>query len=100
VIGSTTEIGSGLNGQNLKILSDKSVETIVGEHRDRLARFGSDDIESALRACGRKLLIVDQSEMWDDLVHDMIDVLSLVCARLYGRRSARKKALKAVEATK
>jgi predicted site-specific integrase-resolvase len=38
--------------------------------------------------------------MRDDLVQDMIDVLTSFCARLYGRPSARKKALNALEATK
>ena len=34
--------------------------------------------------------------MTDDLVRDMIEVLTSLCARLYGRRSARNRALKAV----
>ncbi len=65
-----------------------------------MARFGSEYIEAALHASGRRLVVVDQSEMKDDLVQDMIDVLTSFCARLYGRRSAKKKALKAIEATK
>lgn len=100
---SITEIGSGLNGHRVKLmgaLRDNSVSGIVVEHRDRLARFGSDYIEAALLSCGRKLYIVDSTEMKDDLVQDMIDVLTSFCARLYGRRSARNKALKAIEATK
>ena len=100
---SVTEIGSGLNGHRprlLKLLSDKTVTTIIVEHRDRLARFGSDYIEAALAASGRRLVVMDPGETKDDLVRDMIDVLTSFCARLYGKRSARNKALKAVEATK
>ena len=66
VIGSVSEIGSGLNGLRSKImrlLSDPAVQTIVVEHRDRLARLGSESIEAALAACGRKLIVVDQTEM-------------------------------------
>lgn len=103
VTGAVVEIGSGLNGKRprlLKTLADGAVSTIVVEHRDRLARFGSEYIEAALRAAGRRLIVVDQSEMKDDLVQDMIDVLTSFCARLYGRRSARNKALKAFEATR
>jgi putative resolvase len=103
VVGTVSEIGSGLNGKRpklLKTLADKTVGTIVVEHRDRLARFGSEYVEAALRASGRKVIVVDKTEMKDDLVQDMIDVLTSFCARLYGRRSARNKALKAVEATK
>ncbi len=103
VVKSVTEIGSGLNGRRhklLDLLKDSTMSGIVVEHRDRLARFGSDYIESALSSSGRKLYVVDESEMKDDLVQDMIDVLTSFCARLYGRRSARNKALKAIEATK
>ena len=103
VVGTVSEIGSGLNRKRpklLKTLADKTVGTIVVEHRDRLARFGSEYVEAALRASGRKVVVVDKTEMKDDLVQDMIDVLTSFCTRLYGRRSARNKALKAVEATK
>ena len=96
-----TEIGSGLNGRRpklMKLLSDSSVTGIVVEHRDRLMRFGSEYVEAALAAQGRKLIVVDHTELKDDLVQDMIEVLTLFCARLYGRRSARNKAKKAVEA--
>ena len=98
---SVAEIGSGLNGRRAKlvrILADPSVTTIVVEHRDRLARFGSEYVEAALAAGGRRLVILDKDEMKDDLVRDMIDVLTSFCARLYGKRSARNKARKAVEA--
>jgi putative resolvase len=103
VVGTVSEIGSGLNGKRprlLKALANKSVGVLVVEHRDRLARFGSEYIEAALLASGRKIVVVDNTEMKDDLVQDMIDVLTSFCARLYGRRSARNKALKAVEATR
>lgn len=101
VVRSVPEIGSGLNGHRTKImrlLADPAVRVIVVEHRDRLARFGSEYIESALSASGRKLVVVDQSEMKDDLVQDMIAVLTSFCARLYGRRAAKNRAAKAVAA--
>src|SRR5215467_2837967 len=101
VIRSVSEIGSGLNGHRAKImrlLSDPAVQTIVVEHRDRLARFGSESIEAALAACGRKLVVVDETEMKDDLVQDMVDVLTWFCARLYGRRTAKNRAAKALAA--
>lgn len=103
VVKSVTEVGSGLNGHRAKLMAllrDATISGIVVEHRDRLARFGSDYIESALASSGRRLYVADSAEMNDDLVQDMIDVLTSFCARLYGRRSARNKALKALEATK
>jgi putative resolvase len=39
---------------------------------------------------------VDDSEVTDDLMGDMVEVLTSFCARLYGRRSARNRALKAL----
>jgi putative resolvase len=97
VVRTVAEIGSGLNGHRPKLrrmLPDPSVTTIVVEHRDRLARFGSEYLEAALVASGRSFVVVDQSEMHDDLVQDMIDVLTSFCARLYGRRSAGRRARK------
>jgi len=41
---------------------------------------------------------VDQTEMKDDLVQDMVDVLTSCCARLYGRRGAKNRAAKALAA--
>jgi putative resolvase len=97
VVRTVAKIGSGLKGHRPKlrrILAECSVTTIVVEHRDRLARFGSEYLQAALVATGRTLVVVDQSEMHDDLVQDMIDVLTSFCARLDGRRSAGRRARK------
>lgn len=53
-------------------------------------------MESALAAGGRRMVVIDDGEVADDLVRDMAEVLTSFCARLYGRRSARNRALKAV----
>ena len=90
-----TEVGSGLNGTRPKLrrlLADPSVQVVVVEHRDRLARFGVEYLEAALSAAGRTLLVVDDGELEDDLVRDMTEVLTSFCARLYGRRSAKRRA--------
>lgn len=98
-----TEVGSGLNGKRPKlrrILSDPSATVIVVEHRDRLARFGVEHLQAALAAQGRRIVVADAGETTDDLVRDMIEVLTSMCARLYGRRGARNRAMRAVTATK
>ncbi|WP_072688340.1 IS607 family transposase [Rhodococcus marinonascens] len=90
-----TEVGSGLNAHRpklAKLLSDPEVTTIVVEHRERLARFGVEHLEATLSATGRKIIVLDDTEVNDDLVQDMVDVLTSMCARLYGRRSARYRA--------
>lgn len=95
-----TEIGSGMNGHRsklMKLLAESSIAVILVEHRDRLMRFGAEYVESVLSSQGRKLLVADQGALKDDLVQDMIEVLTSFCARLYGRRSAKNKAKKALE---
>jgi len=95
------EVGSGLNGSRSKLkrlLADPAVGTVVVEHRERLARFGVEYVEAALAAQGRRLMVVEEREVDDDLVRDITEVLTSMCARLYGRRSARRRAERAVRA--
>lgn len=94
-----TEIGSGLNGRRRKLhrlLADAEATTIVVEHRDRLARFGVQHLESALTATGRRLLVLEDEGTDHDLVRDMTEALTWMCARLYGQRSAKRRAARAV----
>ena len=69
---------------------------MVVEHRDRLARFGVELLEATLLASGRRLVIVDPSETTSDVVRDMTEVLTSLCARLYGQRAAKNRAARAV----
>jgi putative resolvase len=68
------------------------------EHRDRLARFGVEYIEAALQAQGRSLIVAEAGEQKLDLVQDFIDVVTSMCARIYGRRAASNRAKKALAA--
>ena len=80
-----TEVGSGLNGRRRKLsalLADRDVATIVVTHRDRLARFGVEHLQAALSAQGRRIMIVEDGETDEDLVGDMVEVLTWMCARL------------------
>jgi len=91
------EVGSGVNGARAKIrrlLADPNVQAV--EHRDRLGRMNTELVEAALSAHGRRLVVLDPGEVDDDLVRDMTEVLTSFCARLYGHRSARNRAEKAV----
>ena len=92
-----SEVGSGLDGHRRKLmrLLEEDVDIVV-EHRERLVRFGFEYIESAIAP--RRVVVLDSAEMDDDLVRDVTDVLTSLCARLYGKRSARNRARKAVSA--
>ncbi len=96
-----TETGSGMNDRRRKLnrlLADPTVGTIIVEHRDRLARMNAGLVESALKAQGRRILVVDDTESDDGLARDMTEALTSFCAQLYGRRAARRKADAALEA--
>jgi putative resolvase len=93
------EVASGMKGSRSKLrrmLADPDVSTVVVEHRDRLARMNSELVEAALSAHGRRVVVLDPGEVDDDLVRDMTEVLTSFCARLYGRRSAKNRAEKAL----
>jgi putative resolvase len=83
-----------------RVLSDPSVTVIVVEHRYRLAPLGAEALDAALAAAGRRVLVADLGEASDDLVREMIEVLTGMCARLCGRRGARDRAVRAVAAAK
>jgi putative resolvase len=96
-----SEIASGMNGGRAKarrLLADSKVTTVVVEHRDRLGRMNTELVEAALEAAGRRLVVLDDGDVEDDLVRDMVEVLTSFCARLYGRRSAKNRAKKALVA--
>jgi putative resolvase len=95
-----SEIGSGLDGNRprlAKLLRDQQDSAMVVEHRDRLARFGVERLTCALAAAGRGV-VVDDAEVADDLVPDMVEVLTSFCACRYGRRWAARKAKAAMAA--
>lgn len=101
VVDVVREVGSGLNGQRkclVRLLRNPQVRTIMVEHRDRLVRFGFEYLEAALASCDRRLIVVDADEVADDPVRDTTEVMTSLCARLYGKRSAANRAKKAIQA--
>jgi putative resolvase len=90
------EVGSGLNGKRPKlrrVLSDPSATVVLVEHRDRLARFGVEYLEAALVAQDRRVVVADPGETADDLMRDMIEVRTTMCARQYCWRDGRNPAM-------
>ena len=97
------EIGSGLNGNRRRLrrlVADHTVSIIVVEHRERLCRFGFQYVEAALAGRGARILVMEDGELEDDLVRDVTEVMTSLCARLYGRRSARRRAERALSAAR
>jgi putative resolvase len=85
---------NGCRSKAKRLLADPAVTTVVVEHKDRLGRMNVELVEAALSAHGRRLVVPDDGEVEDDVV----EVLTSFCARLYGRRSAKNRARKALEA--
>ena len=64
----------------------------------QVARVAAEYVEAALAASGRGLLVVDPAEVDDDLLRDVTEILTSLCARRYGRRAAADRAARAVAA--
>jgi putative resolvase len=87
------EAGSGVNGSRVKVRRMLADLAVAG-HRDRLGRMNTELAGAALAAHNRRCLVVPGGcEADGDLVGDVVEVLTLFCARVYGRRSARSRAL-------
>jgi predicted site-specific integrase-resolvase len=89
------EVGSGLNDnrkklENLLMLSDYDI--LVVEDKDRLAIFGTHYLDVLLSRCGVKLEIVNLAEKGrDELMQDLISIITSFSARLYGQRRGKRK---------
>lgn len=93
------EIGSGLNDNRpklRKLIQDKSIGLIVVEHQDRLARMNFKLLETALNARGCQIIVIETTQDETDLVQDITDVLTVLCARFYGARGAKARANKLI----
>ena len=89
------EIGSGLNDERPKLeslLLDKTINLIVVEHKDRLARFGLNYITKLLELDQRSIEIINvQDTNEKDLMEDFVSIITSFCSRLYGRRRNKRK---------
>ena len=95
-----TEIGSGLSDQRPKLnklLADSTITLIVVEHKDRLTRFGFHHIEALMGSQGREIRVLNLAEtQTEDLMQDLISVITSFVARYYGRRRSKRKTEKII----
>jgi putative resolvase len=82
-----TEVGSGLDGDRAKlrkVLADPGGERDRGRAPRPACRFGVEHREAALAATGRRIIVLNQDEVKDDLVRDMIEVVDVdVCSPVW-----------------
>ena len=94
------DLGSGMNYQKkgLKKLLNTILENDVGRlvltHKDRLLRFGAELIFAICEAKGVEVVIINQGEdttFEEDLATDVLEIITVFSARLYGARSKKNK---------
>jgi predicted site-specific integrase-resolvase len=88
------EVASGMNDsrkQLWKMLESKPTRIVV-ENKDRLTRFGYKYLDLLLKELGCSIIVINTSESDEqDLMKDMISIVSSFCCRLYGLRRTKNK---------
>jgi excisionase family DNA binding protein len=96
------DLGSGMNYQKkglkrlLNAILDGSVGRLVIAHKDRLLRFGAELVFAICEAKQVEIVILNQGEdttFEEDLAKDVLEIITVFSARLYGSRSRKNKKL-------
>ena len=91
-----TEQASSLNERRngmkrlLALVGQRAVEVVLIEYPDRLVRFGFGYLEEAFRWQGVRLEVLDppkQLEPTEELVQDLLTIVTVVAGRLYSHRA-------------
>ena len=97
-----SDLGSGMNynKKGLKKLIDNILEGNFGRlvltHKDRLLRFGAELVFSLCESRGIEVVIINQGtepSFEEDLAKDVLEIITVFSARLYGSRSRKNKKL-------
>ena len=98
-----TDLGSGMNYYKKGLTSlinkilNNEVKRMVLTHKDRLLRFGAELIFSICEAKGVEVVIINRGEdkpsFEADLAKDVLEIINVFSARLYGSRSKKNKKL-------
>jgi len=90
------EQASGINEKRrglrriFRLVEESRIDLVFVEYRDRLARFGFSYIETYLAARKVRIVCLDENPSMaaeDELTRDLITILTVFSARLYGKRS-------------
>jgi len=88
------EIASGMNDKrkNFYRMLESNPTKIIVEHKDRLTRFGFNYLEYLLKKQNCEIIVINRDHENDnDLIKDMISIVTSFCCRLYGIRRAKYK---------
>lgn len=93
------EVGSGVNDNRPKL--QKLLQSdcnIIVEHKDRLTRFGFNYLEVLLAMQGRKIIVINKADGdKQDLMEDLVAIITSFTARYYGQRRSKRKTEKLIE---
>ena len=96
------DLGSGMNYRKRglqKLLNDiisSNVGRLVLNHKDRLLRFGAELVFAICEIKGVEIVILNKGEdtsFEQDLTQDVLEIITVFSARLYGARSKKNKKL-------
>jgi excisionase family DNA binding protein len=96
------DLGSGMNDNKkglktlLSQIIDGSVGRLVISHKDRLLRFGAELVFAICEAKNVEVVIINQGEdttFEEDLAKDVLEIITVFSARLYGLRSQKNQKL-------
>ena len=94
-----TEFGSGVNDERKRLtalLKQRDFDVLLVEHKDRLSRFG---FRWFTVLAPFKIEVVNLAEnQVNDLMEDLVAIITSFSARLYGQRRGRKKTEAAIAA--
>ena len=97
-----TDLGSGMNYRKkglrrlLAQVIDGSVGRLVITHKDRLLRFGAELVFAICEARDVEVVILNQGDdttFEEDLAGDVLEIITVFSARLYGARSRKNRQL-------
>ena len=97
-----SDLGSGMNYHKkglkalLNAILDDKVGRLVVTHKDRLLRFGAELVFSICEAKEVEVVIINKGEdstFEEDLAKDVLEIITVFSARLYGARSKKNKKL-------
>ena len=96
------DLSSGMNYRKkglqelLELILRRRTERLVITHKDRLLRFGAELVFSLCEQQGIEIVIIHQGEQpsfEEELAQDVLEIITVFSARLYGSRSHKSKRL-------
>jgi putative resolvase len=102
VVEALSDVASGLKTDREGLLklfdyaASKQVDVVVVMYKDRLTRFGFQYLEHFFKQFGIRIEAVfgeEPKDAYQELVEDLIEIITSFAGKLYGMRSHKKKAL-------